>query len=318
MVAVALAVLCAQKPQVTAWVVGYNPVSVQRFGERADQFDAVFMESYGVTADGVAFRREANIGPFKKAREIAKKHKVQFFAMISNYAEGQGEDGFDPKRMTKALATEESRRAFAAGLVTIAKEDGADGVDLDLESLKADDRDRYSKFVALLGKMLHDSHMKLSVTVHAKETVEGNWDGVKAHDYKALGSVADRFNVMTYDFSWSSGPEGAIAPTAWVERVVSFAKTQVDAKKIGVGIACYGYDWKTKPATSVDWADMKTKPTKIDPESGEVVDGTLHYSGSEAFRRKYELATKLGVGSVAFWYCGSEDPKIWDFLPVRK
>jgi len=318
MVTVALAYLLAAKPQVTAWVVGYNPKSIERFAERADQIDAVFMEAYGVTADGLAFRRPDNISPFKKAREIAKKHKVQFFAMISNYAAGEGEDGFDPKRMTKALETEESRRAFATGLLKIAKEDKADGVDLDLESLKADDRNRYSKFVILLGNMLHDSKMKLSVTVHAKETVEGNWDGVKAHDYKALGSVADRFNVMTYDFSWSSGPEGPIAPTAWVERVMKFASTQMPASKLGMGIACYGYDWGTKPARSLSWNDLAVKPTKVDPESGELVDGKMHFSGAGAFRAKYDLASKLGLGSVAFWYCGSEDPGIWKFLPIRK
>jgi spore germination protein len=183
--------------------------------------------------------------------------------------------------------------------------------------MKGDDRNRFSKFATLLSMLLHRQSMKLSITVHAKEEVLGTWDGVKAHDYKALGAVADRFNVMTYDFSWSTSEAGPIAPTAWVERVISFAKTQVEPSKIGVGIACYGYDWSKKPATSLDFKDFKSLAATVDPESGELVEGKLHFSGSEAFRRKYELATRLGVGSVAFWYCGSEDPKIWDFLPKR-
>ena len=318
MVGVALSLLLASKPQITAWVVGDNPASIKRFQEKADRFSAVFYTAYGVDANGLALRHKENAPGLAVVRTTANKHHVDFYTLISNYAEGTGQDGFDPIRMTKALASEESRKAFANSLVKLAREDKVDGVDLDLESLKASDRDGYTKFASLLSGILHRQGMKLSITVHAKEEVEGTWDGVKAQDYKALGAVADRFNLMTYDFSWSTSEPGPIAPTAWVERVITFTKTQVDPRKIGVGIACYGYDWSRKPATSLGYSDFTSKTTAIDPESGELVDGKLHFSGAEAFRRKYEVATKLGVGSVAFWYCGSEDPKVWDFLPKRK
>lgn len=318
MIIAALPLLFAAKPKVSAWVVGYNPQSVVRFEQRARQFDTVFMEYYTISADGSAIRRDRYRDTFAKARGIAKANGVEFFGMINNYAEDSGLDGFDPLRMTKALATKESREALVQGIVKLLKEDGAQGIDLDLESMKGDDRDRYSAFAASLSKALHREKMKLSITVHPKEEVKGGWDGVIAHDYKALGAVADRFNVMTYDFSWSTAPEGPIAPLDWVERVVNFTKTQVDPKKIGMGVACYGYNWSKNPAASLGWDDLTTKPTQVDPKSGEVVDGKVHFSGAEAFRRKYQLAQKLGIASVAFWYCGSEDPGIWDFLPIRK
>ena len=109
-----------------------------------------------------------------------------------------------------------------------------------------------------------------------------------------------------------------LACNAWVERVISFTKTQVLASKIGVGIAQYGYDWTKKPAASLSWPEFAQRKSTVDLASGELVDGKARFSGAEAFRQKYQLATKLGVGSVAFWYCGSEDPAIWDFLPVRR
>ena len=147
--------------------------------------------------------------------------------------------------------------------------------------------------------------------------MEGNWDGPKALDYKALGAAADRFNVMTYDFSWDSGPEGPIAPNDWVERVMTFTKSQVDASKIGMGVACYGYDWSKKPAASLSWDDFGARKFAVDNRSGEYLDAHIHYSGAKAFEQKYALATRLGVGSVAFWYCGSEDPGIWKIVPRR-
>ena len=306
------------KPEVSAWVVAYNEVSLKRFAERADQLDTIFMEYYTVTPAGLPVHRDRYTAAFSKAREIAKKHKVQFFGMINNYADEKGIDDFEPKRMTLALATRESREALATSLVKMLKQDGAAGVDLDLESLKGDDRDRYSAFAATLSKRLHAEGLKLSITVHPKEEVIGGWDGVKAHDYHALGSVADRFNIMTYDFSWSTSEAGPIAPNNWVERVIKFGTSQVTANKLGMGVACYGYDWTKKPASNPSWEEFSKRPYTTDPVSGEYVDGKLRYSGAEAFRQKYLLATKLGVASVAFWYCGCEDPKIWDLLPKRR
>ena len=313
-----VALAMVPKPEVSAWVVGYNEVSIQRFAERANQLNTIFMEYYTVDKDGLPVRRgERYRTAFMQAREIAKKHKVTFYGMINNYA-NEGIEDFEPKRMTKALATPESRTLLASGLVKMLKEDGASGVDLDFESLKGDDRDRYSAFVVALAKELHRAGLKLSVTVHPKEEPIGGWDGTKSQDYRALGAVADRFNVMTYDYSWSTSDAGAIAPNAWVERVISFTKTQVLASKIGVGIAQYGYDWTKKPAASLSWPEFAQRKSTVDLASGELVDGKARFSGAEAFRQKYQLATKLGVGSVAFWYCGSEDPAIWDFLPVRR
>ncbi len=318
MVAILNVLAFAAKPEISAWVVGYNEGSVTRFAERADQIDTVFMEYYTVSYEGLAIRRDRYASTFAKAREIAKKHKVQFYGMINNYADDHGLDDFDAKRMTIALATSESRKALATGLVGMLKQDGAAGVDLDLESMKGDDRDRYSAFAATLAKLLHKEGMKLSVTVHPKEEVLGGWDGVKAQDYKALGSVADRFNIMTYDFSWSTSQAGPIAPNNWVERVIKFGASQVPVNKLGMGVACYGYDWTKKPASNPTWEEFLKRTYTTDPASGEYADGKVRYSGAEAFRQKYQLATKLGVASIAFWYCGCEDPKIWDFLPTRR
>jgi spore germination protein len=306
------------RPQITAWVVAYNPDSIKRFAEHADRFDAVFMEYYAMTADGLPVRRDRYTATFSKARAIAKKHQVQFYGMINNYADDKGIEDFDPIRLHKALATSESRLAFASGIVKMLKQDGAAGVDLDLESIKGDDRDNYTAFVTTLSRMLHREGLKLSVTVQAKAEVVGSWDGVKALDYKALGAAADRFNIMTYDFSWSTGPEGPIAPNDWVERVMKFGASQMSASKVAMGIACYGYDWSKKPAGNPEWSEFKKLPFTIDPKSGEYISGMTHYSGLEAFRQKYQMATKLGIGSVAFWYCGSEDPKVWAMLSNRR
>ena len=50
---------------------------------------------------------------------------------------------------------------------------------------------------------------------------------------------------MTYDYSWANGPPGSIAPQRWVDRVASYAVSQIPPSKVLLGLAFYGYDWNT-------------------------------------------------------------------------
>jgi spore germination protein len=313
----ALIIAAANTPKVTTWVVGYQPNSIKVFEQRAKQIDTAFTEFYTVDKNSQAVRRTQYGGMVSQARSICRKSGTQFFVMVNNYATDIAQEGFEATRMTKALASVESRKKLADQLTQMVIEDQAQGIDLDFESLVKGDRDRYSAFVAQLAKTLHAKKKLLSVTVHPKETVEGTWDGNMAQDYKALGSSADMFNIMTYDAHWSSSDPGAIAPNAWVERVMNFAKSQVEPRKLGMGIACYGYDWSQTPAVSLIWPDVANRKFQIDESSQELVDGKLYFGGAKSFANKYQMAKRLGVRSIAFWYCGSEEPEIWKFLERR-
>jgi spore germination protein YaaH len=305
-------------PKVSAWVVGYNAASVQRLKEKARQLDIIYTEYYAVDKNGTAFRRAKYAEMVKQARETSSKNGVEFFVMANNYSVDEGvPEGFEATRLTKAFATSQSRSKLCNDLVKMVLEDKAVGLDLDFESLSGKDRDKYSSFAAELARELHKKGKKLSVTVHPKQDVDGGWDGAQAHDYAALGKVSDRLNIMTYDFSWSTSPAGPIAPLDWVGRVIDFAISQVPAGKLGMGIACYGYDYKTKPAESISWEQMVGKKTTIEPLSGELRFEEIRFSGAKAFQAKYDLAKKKGVGAVAFWYCGSEEPGVWNLIPKR-
>lgn len=309
--------LAAKLPLISAWVVGYNPVSIQRFEQQAQHLDRVFTEYYTIDKSGDPTRRDRYKDFYAKARTIARKNKTEFYVMINNYGADPGEPeiGFDPVRVGKTLATEASRRKAAEKLAAMVKEDQADGIDLDIESLKAEDKDRFSAFVVTLSKLLKADKKKLSVTVHPKTDKVGNWDGPKAQDYEALGKVADVFNIMTYDYTWSGSEKpGPIAPSNWVDQVMTYTKSAVDAHKIGLGVACYGYDWSKKPATSLVWDDVKNLNLIPHRDSGELATETMRFGGVENFENKVGIAQRQGVGSIAFWYCGSEDPKIWEFI----
>lgn len=295
----------------TGWMVFWNPNSLAAFEQRASRIDEVKPEWIRMDAEGMPVKRDIDPAAQKKFFEIAKKHKVTTLAMISNYANEAG--GFEATRVQKMLKTKESRAKHIDALTKILKSDGFNGVDLDIESLKASDRENYSLYVEELGRVLKREKLLMTVTVHPKESEPGNWDGPQAQDWARLGKAADVFKIMCYDHAWTTSPPGPIAPTPWVERVMTLAKSLVPANKLDMGVAGYGYDWSVKPTASTTWSTWKDldKDATYCPLSGERINGDRYFSGAKAFEDKKKLAEKLGIRGLALWYFGSEDPAIW-------
>ncbi|MFQ3587260.1 MAG: glycosyl hydrolase family 18 protein [Fimbriimonadaceae bacterium] len=296
----------------SAWLVFWNPASLERFEAQAHRIGEIKPEWIGVDADGMPFRREHG-APEAKRRfwEVVRRHGVTALAMVSNFASEAG--GFDAKRVQRMLADAETRRRHIEALVAIVREDGFAGIDLDIESLEAGDRDRFSAYVEELAAALHRHRLRLTVTVHPKESDEGTWGGPSAQDFARIGRAADSVKIMAYDHAWANSEPGPIAPNAWVERVSAYALTRIPKEKLELGIAGYGYDWAERPARSLTWAGWA--PFDADAEdcalSGERVAGKRRFSGANAFRQKKALAERLGLRGIALWYVGSEDPAVW-------
>lgn len=308
--------ILAPSLHVSAWVVPFNPVSIDRFEQRASKMSEIMPQRYTVSADGTIIGNDLwKPGDWKRVQNTAKKFKVRMLGMVNNYADP---DGFDPKRMTLLLNHPKKSKAAISKLVSYCKTDGLDGIDLDFESLAVTDRKVFSSFVGALAKGLHGQKKLLSVTVHPKTDEPGNWDGPKAQDWKAIGEVADRVKIMCYDVHWSTSDPGPIAPTEWVTRVAKFALTVIPKDKIDIGVAWYGYDWRQKPALSLTFPDLSQLPFRMDESSGEVVQaGKVYFSGRAAFEQKVAALRSLGINKVSAWYCGSEDPDVWRVIPSK-
>jgi spore germination protein len=294
---------------VSAWMVPWNPKSLESFEKNASKIKEVIPEFWKVEADGsIVLRNEWEKAQFARLRSVAKKNKVLIYGMVSNYV-----GGFEPKRVHEMLKDPKKRDSAVRFMVESARTAGIQGIDLDLESLKREDRDAYSAFVKQLYVATQKAKLKLSVTVHPKTEEPGNWDGPMAQDWKALGTACDVFRIMCYDFSWAGSMPGSIAPTEWVVRVAKFALNQVPKEKVDIGVAWYGYRWKDAgPADTITFTDLGMNPFREDPKSGELIQqGTTYFSGSNAFEQKIKAMSAIGIKRVSAWYIGSEDPDVW-------
>ncbi len=210
-----------------------------------------------------------------------------------------------------------------------------DGVDLDFESMRSQDRADFTKLCAELGKALAVQKKKLSITVIAKQQDRVAWGAADALDYAALGKIADRFKIMTYGLHGSWGSPGPIGSLPWMESVLKFALSQgVPKGKIFLGVPFFGYDWTApKQAKSVSAAaavalgQKATSGVQFDKTAGEAhftykdaqgVTHTVWFQTAASIKAKCELAKKYDLGGVACWSVNQEKADFWAALEAAR
>lgn len=216
------------KRAVLAYYVPYDETSWASFQSQAAVLN--YVDAQWVTVDACG-----NLGSRDDRTLIAyadeKKVKVLPSLLVSS-------SWLDHRLLTDPATSDR----FASEIVRYVLELDYPGFDLDMEGIDSGDRGAYSTFVAKLAGALHSQGKILTLAIPAKTSdVRTGWAG--PYDYAALGRYADLILLMSYDYSWSSGPPGSIAPQEWVDRVAAYAATQIPHAKILIGIAFYGYDW---------------------------------------------------------------------------
>ncbi len=334
--------------QVAAWM----PTSwdgeraLVSFRAHAMRMDTISPYWYGLRADGT-------LNPLTGARDpafLAQAHHagVRVIPTISNQYNGQ--------RVHTLLTDPTLAQAHQQAIVDEVLREGYDGIDLDYENLLAEDRDRYSAWIADLAGALHAHQRQLTVTVQPKTFDAAGWNGPGAQDYQALGQAADALRIMTYGWCWSTGcigspPPGPIAPIHWMEWVIDYAKTQVPASRLVLGIHLYGYDW---PAASqqafafpqahqplaedlrgnalvweaanqlrlehqapLQWWETDDRGLVREPWFEYEPGHTVVFANARSVRTRVELAQRSGLRGIIFWRLGGEDPALWQALPPR-
>ncbi|HID89958.1 MAG TPA: glycoside hydrolase [Anaerolineae bacterium] len=256
--------------------------------------------------------------------------------LINNY---YSDTGFDAAPVSTVIHSPTLRALHIAALVSETLDCGYDGIDIDYESLNGqDDREAFSTFIEELAVAMHAEGKLLSVAVHAKTSEPGGSAGAKAQDWSRIGAAADRLRVMTYAYHWNTGDPGPIAPLFWVEQVMAFATSVVTSQKVYMGVHFYGIDWNltTGVGSSLTWEGVqeildRTKATPqwaTEDEGGQPVaeswftyteNGAQHevwYADATTVAARLPLVRQYGLGGIAIWRLGGEDPANWNSIAV--
>lgn len=212
----------------------------------------------------------------------------------------------------EVLSDKKLRSRHVAAIVAMVKDNGFDGVDIDYEGKRAEDRDNYSAFLKELSVEFakNKANKWVMCTIEARTPPEDLYKTIPtdleyANDYKEINKYCDRVRLMTYDqqradLSLNKSSKGIYTPVAdpaWVRKVVNFTAKDIDRKKIVLGVATYGYIYQAIP---------------YDDGSG------YSYNLLEAFNPKYgaDVAKEYGItparnsaGEMSFTYVPKSMPK---------
>ncbi len=226
----------------------------------------------------------------------------------------------------KVLSVEKNRKNLERNILSLVREYGLKGINIDFEGVPAQDRANYNKLLSELSRLLKPGGFLLTVSIPAKtaDNPSNAWYG--AYDYRTIGKTADLVAVMTYEEHWSGGSPGPVASLPWVQRVMDYTVRNIPREKVLMGIPAYGYDWSAVGNKSVRWYKTGELISKYGPAkwSNYASSPYLNYYDDKGkkhevwFENKYSLGIKLnlaksyGLGGIAIWRLGFEDASFWE------
>ncbi len=250
-------------------------------------------------------------------------HRPLVVPVLQNAANAK----WDGAGATAIMQNPVRRAAFVNQIDAALEKSGDAGVMVDFENLPKPGIAALQTFVRDLRARLAQHHRIVAVTMPIDDP---DWSA------KRLAAVADKVVLMAYDEHWQGGEPGPIASNGWFAGHLTDQLKGLATDKVIVALGNYGYDWhgghadvQTVEEAWLSAHDSGTTPT-WDKTSGNTGFGYLDDEDSNAATpperhqvwmldaaaswNQMQLLSHLGVGSVALWRLGSEDPGFWDVL----
>ncbi len=183
-----------------------------------------------------------NIGDSGKAYiKWAKNNGYKIWPMVSN-----GVAANKSLNITSNIMNDyEKRKKLIESIVNKCVEYELDGINIDFENMKSEDKDMYSRFIIELEPRLKEIGMVLSVDVTAPDGGD-TWS--MCFDRHVIGNVADYTIFMAYDQNGSSSTKpGTTAGYNWVKlNLVKFLQTEeINPDKLILAVPLYTRIWTT-------------------------------------------------------------------------
>ncbi len=138
---------------------------------------------------------------------------------------------------------QEVQTTLINNLAAALQEKGYGGIDIDFEFILPEDGDGFLNFVKAVNARLDELGMITLVALAPK--VSGDMKGLlyEAHNYPAIGAVADKVLLMTYEWGYTFGPPMPTSPINNMRNVLRYGVSVIDPDKILMGTPNYAYDW---------------------------------------------------------------------------
>lgn len=220
------------------------------------------------------------------------------------------------------LAHPSQQAGLIQQVVAMVQRAGYAGVNFDVEGLSDANGPAYTTFITDAAAALHAIGVKISVAVPA---LTSPW---RAYNYAALGQVCDQVVMMAYDYHYPGHAPGPIAPISWDQATIAYAKTQMPAQKIMLGLPQYGYIWNTQTDGALGYwesgmyNEAAANGATVTRVGGGTDEATFTYTvggtpfvgwfvDGQGVADRLALAHQEGIGGVVGWRLDYPTPDWW-------
>ena len=301
-----------------------------RTGTTIDGVNVVSPAFFYLDEDG---KLQENVGSRGQAYiEWAHSNGYKVWPMISNANAAK-----ESLEITSEIMNSYTKReALIESIVEKCVEYKLDGINVDFENMKAEDKDMYSRFIIELTPRLKEIGAVTSVDVTAPDGGE-TWS--MCFDRHVIGDVADYIIFMAYDQNGvSSTTPGTTAGYNWVSLSLNkFLQTEViDSDKIILAVPFYTRVWTTDQdgkiigRSTVDMKDIdsiipagveKTWDDELKQNYVEYMDGNnkkqIWKEDLESLKAKVSLIKENNLAGVASWQKGMETDEVWQMFKTE-
>lgn len=301
-----------------------------RVGTKIEGINVVSPAFFYLGTDG---KLKENVG--KEGKEYlqwAKENGYKVWPMVSN--------AFAAKESlnitSNIMNSYEARKKLIESIISKCVEYELDGINLDFENMKAEDKDMYSRFIIELEPRLKEIGMVLSVDVTAPDGGE-TWS--MCFDRHVIGDVADYTIFMAYDQNGvSSKKPGTTAGYNWIKlNLVKFLQTEeIDPDKLILAVPFYTRIWTTNQDgkvvgnTTISMKDInKTIPDGESKQwNDELKQNYVEYTSGnnkkeiwiedlESLKAKISLIKDNNLAGVASWEVDMASDDVWQMIDTE-
>ncbi len=300
-----------------------------RTGETIDGVNVVspaffYLDKNGNLRENIGSKGQAYI-------EWAHQNGYKVWPMVSN-AEAATES---LSITSKIMNSYELRQKLIESIVEKCVKYKLDGINIDFENMKQEDKDMFSRFVIELTPRLKEIGLVTSVDVTAPDGGE-TWS--MCFDRNVIGDAADYIVFMAYDqYGVASTKPGTTAGYDWVKLSLNkFLKTEeIPAEKIILAVPFYTRVWTTNPdgKTTSNTLSMKNIETVV-PEDAErkwdddLKQNYVEYTDEDnkkqvwiedisSLKSKLSLITDNNLAGVGSWAKGMETDDVWQLFKTE-